>query len=121
MSENGKLKFAMYWAASCGGCEIAVLNIGDKILEVDAAFDIAFWPVAADYKYQNVRDYPDGYIDLCLFNGSIRTSENEAIARLLRQKSKVLVAFGACSYDGWHSGALQPDFQGCHAASGLPG
>lgn len=100
MSENGKPKFAMYWAASCGGCEIAVLNIGEKILEVDAAFDVAFWPVAADFKYQHVRDYPDGYIDLCLFNGSIRTSENEAIARLLRQKSKVLVAFGACSYTG---------------------
>ncbi len=51
MSENGKPKFAMYWAASCGGCEIAVLNIGEKILDVDAAFDVAFWPVAMDAKY----------------------------------------------------------------------
>jgi F420-non-reducing hydrogenase small subunit len=100
MTENQKPKFAMYWAASCGGCEISVLNIGDKILEVDAIFDIAFWPVAADFKYEDVRAYPDGYIDLCLFNGAIRTSENEEIAHLLRQKSKVLVAFGACSSTG---------------------
>jgi F420-non-reducing hydrogenase small subunit len=100
MAENGKPKFAMYWAASCGGCEISVLNIGDKILDVDAVFDIAFWPVAADFKYQDVRSYPDGYIDLCLFNGAIRTSENEEIARLLRQKSKILVAFGSCAYEG---------------------
>jgi F420-non-reducing hydrogenase small subunit len=99
-SQNGKPKFAMYWAASCGGCEISVLNIGDKILDVDAVFDVVFWPVAADFKYEDVRNYPDGYIDLCLFNGAIRTSENEEMAHLLRQKSKVLVAFGSCAYEG---------------------
>jgi len=97
MTGNGKAKFAMYWAASCGGCEISTLNIGDKILDVDANFEVVFWPVAADFKYEHVRAYPDGFIDLCLFNGSIRTSENEEIARLLRQKSKILVAFGACA------------------------
>jgi F420-non-reducing hydrogenase small subunit len=100
MAENGKPKFAMYWAASCGGCEIAVLNIGEHILEVDAVFDIAFWPVAADFKYEDVRGYPDGFIDLCLFNGAIRNSENEEIAHLLRRKSKILVAFGSCSATG---------------------
>jgi F420-non-reducing hydrogenase small subunit len=100
MTENGKPKFGMYWAASCGGCEIAVLNIGEHILDVDAVFDIALWPVAADFKYEDVRNYPDGYIDVCLFNGAIRTSENEEIAHLLRKKSKVLVAFGSCAYEG---------------------
>jgi F420-non-reducing hydrogenase small subunit len=100
MTQNQKFKFAMYWAASCGGCEISVLNIGDKILDVDALFDIVFWPLAADYKYMDVHHYPDDYIDLCLFNGAIRTSENEETAHLLRQKSKILVAFGACASGG---------------------
>jgi F420-non-reducing hydrogenase small subunit len=100
MSANGKPKFGMYWASSCGGCEIAVLNIGDHLLDVDAVFDVVFWPVAADFKYEDVRNYPDGYIDLCLFNGAIRNSENEEMARLLRRKSKVLVAFGSCAYEG---------------------
>ncbi len=100
MSDNGKPKFGMYWASSCGGCEIAVLNIGDHILDVDAVFDVVFWPVAADFKYEDVRNYPDGYIDLCLFNGAIRNSENEEMAKLLRRKSKVLVAFGSCAYEG---------------------
>jgi len=100
VTANGKPKFAMYWAASCGGCEISVLNIGDKILLVDEVFDVVFWPVAADFKYDDVRGYPDGYIDLCLFNGAIRNSENEEMAHLLRRKSKVLVAFGSCAYEG---------------------
>ena len=55
-----KPTFAMYWAASCGGCEISVLNIGDRLLAVDEAFDVVFWPVAADFKYDDVRGYPDG-------------------------------------------------------------
>ncbi len=95
-----KPTFAMYWAASCGGCEISLLNIGEKILDVDAAFQVVFWPCVADFKYSDVEGYPDGYIDLCLFNGAIRNSENEELAHLLRRKSKTLVAFGSCAYEG---------------------
>lgn len=100
MSENGKPKFAMYWAASCGGCEIAVLNIGEKILDVDAAFDVAFWPVAMDAKYKDVEAMPDKSITLTLFNGGIRNEENEYLAKLLRRKSAILVAFGSCATEG---------------------
>jgi F420-non-reducing hydrogenase small subunit len=100
MTGNGKPKFAMYWAASCGGCEIAVLNIHEKILEVDANFDVVFWPVAMDAKYKDVEAMDDGSILLTLFNGGIRNDENEHIAKLLRQKSKILVAFGSCANEG---------------------
>ncbi len=98
MSEKGKL--ALYWAASCGGCEIAVLGIDDKILKVAEAFDIVLWPVAVDAKIRSIEKMADGEIDLCLFNGAIRTSEQEYMAHLLRRKSKVLVAFGSCAQEG---------------------
>ncbi|GAB4154054.1 MAG: F420-non-reducing hydrogenase subunit G [Candidatus Promineifilaceae bacterium] len=100
MSENGKPKFAMYWAASCGGCEIAVLNINEKILDVDANFEVVFWPVAMDAKYKDVEAMPDRSITLTLFNGGIRNAENEHMAHLLRQKSQILVAFGSCATEG---------------------
>lgn len=100
MSTNGKPKFAMYWASSCGGCEIAVLNIHEKILDVDANFDVVFWPVAMDAKYKDVEAMEDGSILLTLFNGGIRTEENEHLAKLLRRKSKILVAFGSCAHEG---------------------
>jgi F420-non-reducing hydrogenase small subunit len=100
MSDNGKPKFAMYWAASCGGCEIAVLNTGAKILDVDKTFEVVFWPVAMDAKYKDVEAMPDGFITLCLFNGAIRNDENEHMAHLLRAKSQILVAFGSCANEG---------------------
>ncbi len=96
----GKLKFAFYWAASCGGCEIAVLDINEKILDVLQLADIVFWPVAMDIKYKDVEAMPDKSIDVCFFNGAIRTEENEHMAKLLRKKSKFLVAFGSCACDG---------------------
>ena len=100
MSDNGKPKLAMYWASSCGGCEIAVLNIGEHLLVVDEVFDLAFFPCLADFKVSDLKSYPAGYIDVCLFNGAIRTSENEEMAQLLREKSKIMVAFGSCAYEG---------------------
>ncbi len=95
-----KLKIGFYWAASCGGCEIAVLDINEKILEVVKHVDIVFWPVAMDIKYADVEKFEDGYMDVCFFNGAIRTEENEHMAKLLRRKSKILVAFGSCAHKG---------------------
>lgn len=100
MTENAKPKFAMYWAASCGGCDIAVLNIHEKLLEVDANFDVVFWPVAMDAKYKDVEAMEDGSILLTLFNGGMRSDEHEHVAKLLRRKSKILVSFGSCATEG---------------------
>lgn len=100
MTDNGKLKLGLYWAASCGGCEIAIVELREKILDLDAAANILFWPVAMDFKYKDVEAMPDQHMDVMLFNGAIRTTENEELAHLLRQKSKVLVAFGSCAHEG---------------------
>jgi F420-non-reducing hydrogenase small subunit len=67
---------------------------------VVARADIVFWPVAMDTKYQHVREMPDRFMDVCFFNGSVRNSEQEELAILLRAKSKVLVAFGSCAQHG---------------------
>ena len=93
-------KAAFYWAASCGGCEIAILELGKSLVDVSKKVDIVFWPVALDFKYSDVEAMPDKSIDVCFFNGAIQTSENEHMAKLLRQKSKTLIAFGACANGG---------------------
>lgn len=98
---NGdKLNFAFYWAASCGGCEVVVLDIDEKILDVVEMADVVFWPCAMDFKYEEVESMEENEIDVCFFNGAIRNSENEEIANLLREKSEVMVALGSCSVLG---------------------
>ncbi len=95
-----KLKLAIYWSASCGGCDVAILDINERILDVAAIADIVFWPIALDFKYSDVEAMEDKSIDICLFNGAVRTSEQEHLAKLLRAKSKAMVAFGACACFG---------------------
>jgi len=95
-----KLQIALYWGAACGGCDVAVLDTNEFILDVAALADIRLWPIAVDGKYKDVEAMADGELDLTLFNGAVRNSENEHIAKLLRRKSKLLVAFGSCAHMG---------------------
>ncbi len=95
-----KPKLAVYWAGSCGGCEISILEIHEHLLELVDNVDIVFWPCVMDFKYADVEAMADQSLDVCLFNGAICNSENRAMAELLRRKSKVLVAYGACATMG---------------------
>jgi len=62
--------------------------------------DIIFWPVALDFKRKDVEAMADGSILVSFVNGAIRTSEQEEMAHLLRRKSQLVIAFGACSHLG---------------------
>jgi F420-non-reducing hydrogenase small subunit len=95
-----KPKLAMYWASSCGGCEVALVNLHEKLLDVDANFNFVFCPCLLDTKVHDVKAMPDNSIAVTLFNGAIRSDENVEMAKLLRCKSQMLIAFGSCSLAG---------------------
>jgi F420-non-reducing hydrogenase small subunit len=95
-----KPKLAIFGAASCGGCDVAIVNIHEHIVEVAAAFDIVLWPTVMDGKYSDIEAMADGEITITLVNGSMRTDETVHLAKLLRRKSKFMVAFGSCASEG---------------------
>ena len=97
---SDKPKVAFYWCASCGGCEEAVVDLAEGILDVVAAIDIVMWPVAMDFKRKDVEAMADGSIVVTFLNGAIRTTEQEEMAHILRRKSKFMIAFGACAQLG---------------------
>jgi F420-non-reducing hydrogenase small subunit len=97
---TGKPKLAVYWSASCGGCEIALANLHEHILDVAAHFDFMFCPCLLDTKKKDIEVLPDGAIAATLWNGAIRTEENQEMALLLRRKSQLLIATGACAVSG---------------------
>ena len=95
-----KLKLAVYWASACGGCCVSILDVHEKLFDIIESADFVFWPIALDIKYKDVEEFADDYIDITLFNGAIRNSENEKMAMLLRKKSKILIAYGSCAHMG---------------------
>ncbi|OGS49760.1 MAG: oxidoreductase [Euryarchaeota archaeon RBG_16_68_12] len=100
MTKKPKPKVAFYWCAACGGCEEAVVDLAEAVLDVVAAVDIVFWPVALDFKVSDVEAMADGSITVSFINGAVRLSEQEEMAKLLRRKSKFVIAFGSCSHMG---------------------
>jgi F420-non-reducing hydrogenase small subunit len=95
-----KPKIALYWCSSCGGCEESVIDLAEDILEIAEKTKIVFWPVALDFKYRDIEMMDDGEITATLINGAIRTDDQEQIARLLRKKSKLVIAHGSCAHLG---------------------
>ena len=97
---SSKPKVALYWCASCGGCEEAVVDLAEGLLTVAGQIDIVFWPVALDFKKKDIQAIPDGHVVASLINGAVRTSEQEEMARLLRRKSQLVIAYGSCAHLG---------------------
>jgi len=95
-----KPKVAFYWCASCGGCEETVVDLNENILKVADAVDIVLWPVALDFKKKDIEALADGEIAVSFINGAIRMDEHVEWVELLRKKSGLIVAFGACSSFG---------------------
>lgn len=95
-----KPKVAFYWCASCGGCEEAVVDLAEDILKVVSAVDIVLWPVALDFKRKHIEAMKDKEIAVSFINGAVRTEEQEEMVKLLRRKSKFVIAFGSCAHIG---------------------
>ena len=95
-----KPKVAIAWLGSCGGCDEAVVDLNEAILDVTNAVDVIFWPVALDYKYHHIEAMKKGDIVLSIINGHVRNSEQEEVAKMLRERSTLVLAFGACACFG---------------------
>ncbi len=95
-----KPKVAICWLGGCGGCDEAVVDLNEALLQVTSAVDVIFWPVTMDFKYHHLEALKDGEIMLSIINGHIRNSEQEEVARLLRGKSQLVLAFGSCACFG---------------------
>ncbi len=95
-----KPKIGFYWCASCGGCEEAVVDLAEDLLLVADRAEIVFWPVALDFKRADLEKLADGEITATFINGAVRLSEQEEMAKLLRRKSQLIVAFGSCAHLG---------------------
>ncbi|UCD04902.1 MAG: oxidoreductase [candidate division WOR-3 bacterium] len=91
---------AFYWCASCGGCEESVVDLAEDILKVVDAVEFRLFPVAMDFKYSDVEALPDKGLAVSFINGAIRTEEQKRLAELLRRKSQLIVAYGACAHLG---------------------
>ena len=93
-------KMAVTWLSGCGGCDESILDMLPDPIRFLEDVDVVYWPLAFNGRREDLFALADGDIALSLVNGAVRTEENLRTARLLRRKSRILVAFGSCAHLG---------------------
>ena len=91
-----KTKIATMWLGACSGCHIALTDLHELLLDVLDVAEFEFSPVLMDVKYDEI---PDD-IDIVLIEGGIVNDENEELAKVLREKAKMVIAYGTCAEFG---------------------
>jgi len=88
-----KQKLAVYKFSSCDGCQLSILNLEDKLLDLVDAVEVALFLEARR------QVLPPPY-DFGLVEGSISTPDEEERIHQVRRDCKFLVAIGACATSG---------------------
>jgi len=86
-----KKRLATVWLTGCSGCHMSFLDLDEWLFELADLADIVYSPVASDCK-----TYPNT-VDICLVEGGVGTSDNLRLIRQVRQRTRVLIAFGDCA------------------------
>lgn len=89
-----KPKVAIVSLTSCEGCQFALLDLGDKFLELADKIELV------DFRLLEDEEDPGIDLDLVLIEGNPLTEDNLKTLIAARKRSKILVALGNCAAMG---------------------
>jgi coenzyme F420-reducing hydrogenase gamma subunit len=92
-ARESKPRVAVFKFSSCDGCQLALLDAEDELLEVAGGIEIAYFLEAR-------RQTLEGPYDVSLIEGSVTTPEEKERISDIRGQSKFLVTIGACATAG---------------------
>src|SRR3990167_6629224 len=94
-----KPKIGIFDLTDCEGCELQVLNLKDRLLKLAKIVNISIWRLA-----KSPVDF--GPFDIAFVEGTPMSADDIKVAKKVREKSKVVVALGACAHLGGIPAAL---------------
>ena len=93
MVQVRKPRVATVWLGGCSGCHMSFMDLDERLLDLAAGMDLVFSPIA------DVKVFPEG-VDVALVEGAVCNEEHLHAARAVRQRSRLVVAFGDCAVTG---------------------
>jgi len=90
----GKIRLAMQWLEACAGCEMSLLDIDDRVVELLRQVELTSSPIT-DLKHP-----PATGVDVGILSGGIGNEAEATEAREMRERAKTLVALGDCAVTG---------------------
>lgn len=98
MISLSKPTLAIVYGAICGGCDVTLVNLGESLIKILESYNILYWPIAIDSKKEVLEKVSS--IDVSIYMGTLTNSEEVELAKLIRSKSRVLIAYGTCAIYG---------------------
>jgi len=88
-----KPRVAVHKFSSCDGCQLALLNLGETLLQLADMVDFVHFAEAGPVN-------PDATVDIAFIEGSVATPEDEERLQRVRANARFLVTIGACATAG---------------------
>ena len=86
---SDKPRVAIFDFACCEGCQLQIVIMEEDLLNLISVVDVVEWREA-------MSDHSETY-DIAIIEGSITRQEDEARLKQIRERSKILIALGACA------------------------
>jgi F420-non-reducing hydrogenase small subunit len=98
VSQGGRPRttLAVHTATGCRACEHGVLDLDQEVTALGRFADPVFWPYVLGTPWEAL----PREVDVTFFAGAVRTETDREAARRLRDRSRILVAVGACAAFG---------------------
>ncbi|MEJ2579052.1 MAG: hypothetical protein P8Z68_08135 [Kineosporiaceae bacterium] len=88
-----KPRLATVWLGGCSGCHMSFLDIDELLFELAERVHVVYSPLV------DAKEYPAD-VDIALVEGAVANEENLAMARLVRARTRKVLAFGDCAVTG---------------------
>lgn len=98
------VKVAQEWLNACSGCEISIVDMGERLLAVLDHIEFVHSPVLMDHKYFGQLgegkhiEIPEAVVGIV--SGGVRNEEHMEVLAEMRKKCQVIIALGTCATHG---------------------
>jgi NAD-reducing hydrogenase small subunit len=89
-----KVKVAMDWLAGCAGCEMSVLDMDERLVQLLDKIELTSTPIT-DSKHP-----PKDGVTVGILSGAVNNTVNMEVVKEMRERCKILVALGDCAVFG---------------------
>lgn len=89
-----KPKISSDWLAGCAGCHMSLLDMDERLVKIAELADIRATPIT------DLKEPDKSGVDVGILEGGINNSYNEEVAKRMRSRCTLLVAFGDCAVFG---------------------
>jgi NAD-reducing hydrogenase small subunit len=86
-------RLATAWLGGCSGCHMSWLDLDERLIDLAAIVDICYSPI------MDIKEFPE-QVDITLVEGAVANDDHLHDIQLIRQRTRVLVAFGDCAVTG---------------------